>query len=133
MDSPPFLKLIDDHAVLRPKGTLMLAEVVDLITHAIEFVREAGIRRLLVVLTEVTGFISPGRTARYEFIREWARVSGGLVRVAIATQVEILDGERFGVTVATNAGMVANVFTDEKAALEWLLGEGERQRCASAK
>ncbi len=124
MDAPPYFEQTEGHAVLRPQGTLKLAEVVDLITHAIEFARETGVRRLLVVLTEVTGLISPGAAARYEFIREWARVSGGLVRVAIATHVEILDGERFGVTVATNAGMVANVFEDEKSAREWLLGDG---------
>jgi len=124
MDSPPFLKLNEGHAVLRPKGTLMLAEVVDLITHAIEFVREAEIRRLLVVLTGVTGLISPGLAARYEFIREWARVSGGMVRLVIVVRDEMVDAGKFGVTVAANAGMTANVFAEETEALEWLLGEG---------
>jgi len=124
MDAPPFLELAEGHAVLRPKGALMLAEVVDLITHAIAFAREAGVRRLLVVLTEVTGLISPGLAARYEFIREWARVSGGLVRLAVVVHDQMVDAGKFGVTVAANAGMTGNVFADETAGLEWLLGDG---------
>jgi hypothetical protein len=121
MDAPPYFEQAEGHAVLRPRGTLILVEVVDLITHAIAFARETGVRRLMVVLTEVTGLKTPGLAARYEFIREWARVSGGLVRVVIVVRAELIDAGNFGVTVAANAGMTGNVLADEKTALEWLL------------
>ncbi len=121
MDEPRYFKLAEGYAVLRPTGTLTLAEVVEMVTDAISCARAEGARRLLVVLTEVSGMTPPQLTRRYEFIREWARASGGLVRVAIVTTAEMIDPERFGVTVAANAGMTGNVFVDEKAALEWLL------------
>ncbi|WP_395746678.1 hypothetical protein [Prosthecobacter sp.] len=123
MHAPPHFEQAEDHAVLRLRGSMVLAEVVDLITDAIVFARATGMHRLLVAMTEVTGVKTPGLAARYAFIREWARVSGGLVRMAVAVPLQMLDNRKFGVTVAANAGMAANVFADEHEALEWLMGD----------
>lgn len=124
MDAPPFYHPAEGHAVLRLAGPLELSQVVGLITHAITFARASAMPRLLVVLTEVTALRVPGLAARYEFIREWARQSGGMVRLALVLSAEMMDPRKFGVTVAANAGMTANVFTDENEALAWLLREG---------
>jgi len=77
--------------------------------------------RLLADLTAVTGVQPPTLTSRYHFIREWARVSGGFVRLAIAAPVELIEPDRIGVTVAANAGLTANIFADPHEALAWLL------------
>lgn len=122
MDVPMFYENAEGHAVLRPTGTRKMAEVVDMVTDAISYARAEGARRLLVVLTAATGMVPPRVTTRYGYIREWARVSGGLVRVALVTTAEMMESDKFGVTVAANAGMVTNFFEDEAAALAWLLG-----------
>lgn len=124
MDVPKYFHQLEDHAVFRPTGVLRLAQMGEMVTDAIAYARETGERRLMVVLTEVTGYPPPKLTARYRIVREWARASAGKVRVAMVSRVEMIDPNRFGVTVATNAGMVSNVFVDEREALEWLMGEG---------
>lgn len=122
MDAPRYFQDAGGYAIFRPAGVLKLEVVVDMITEAISFARESGRRRLLVVLTDVTGMTPPMLTVRYRFVRDWARASGGLVRVAVVTTAEMIDPGRFGVTVATNAGMAADVFVDEEKAREWLVG-----------
>ncbi len=95
--------------------------MVERVAGAISYARESGVRRLLVVLTAVSGIQPPKLTPRYRFVRDWARAAEGKVRVAVVISERMMDPGRFGVTVAMNAGMDANVFVDEKAALEWLL------------
>ena len=124
MEAPEFYSLEEGYAVLRPRGELPLQEAIDLITRAIVFARESGVRRLLVVLHEVTGLQSPGLAARYQFVRQWARASEGLVRLSLALPEEMIDQNRFGLTVAANAGMTTDIFVDEAEALAWLMGEG---------
>ncbi|WP_395733520.1 hypothetical protein [Prosthecobacter sp.] len=122
MDAPKYFHQEEAHAVFRPAGELTLAEVVGMVAEAISFAHETGVGRLMVVLTEVTGIPSPKLTARYQFVREWAKASEGRVRVAVVTTAEMIDPGRFCVTVATNAGLEADVFVDEAKALEWLVG-----------
>ncbi|MDX1440414.1 MAG: hypothetical protein R3284_10985, partial [Rubricoccaceae bacterium] len=54
------------------------------------------------------------------FIHEWAEAAHGAVRVALLARPEMLDPERFGVTVAANLGFTADAFTSEEEALAWL-------------
>lgn len=122
MDAPQYFQQSEGHAAFRPAGVMKLAKMVEMVTEAISYARATGERRLLVVLTEVTGYPPPKLTARYRLVREWARASEGKVRVAMVDREEMIDPSRFGVTVATNAGMEADVFMDEKEALVWLAG-----------
>lgn len=122
MDAPKHFQHSEGHAIFRPAGVMKLAKMVEMVTGAISYARATGVSRLLVVLTKVSGFPPPKLTARYQFVREWARASEGKVRVAVVTTEEMIDPGRFGVTVAANAGMAADVFVDEKEALEWLVG-----------
>lgn len=121
MEAPKYFQQSEGCAIFRPAGVMKLAKMVEMVTGAILFARATGESRLLAVLTEVTGFPPPKLTARYRFVREWARASEGKVRVAVVTTEEMVDPGRFGVTVATNAGMAANIFVDEKEALGWLV------------
>lgn len=122
MDAPTHFEQAETHAVFRPAGVMTLVKAVNLVTDAISHVRASGMSRLMVVLTGVAGVTSPGLTTRYEFIREWARASGGMVKLVLVIHEEMIDPDRFGVTVAANAGMVTGVFAEEAEALEWLLG-----------
>ncbi len=122
MDVPRYFEQLEGHAIFRPAGEWKLLEVMEMVTGAISYARESGARRLLVVLTGVTGMQPPNATVRYRYVRDWARASEGKVRVAVVTMAEMIDPSRFGVTVATNAGMDADIFVDEEKALEWLVG-----------
>ena len=122
MDVPKYFHRLERHAVFRPAGGMKLTQMVEMVTGAILHARATGESRLLVVLTEVTGHPPPKLTARYQMVREWARASEGKVRVALVSRAEMIDPSRFGVTVATNAGMEGNIFIEEEKALEWLVG-----------
>ena len=107
MDAPRYFEQTADHAIFRPAGVLRLVELVEMVAGAISFAHESGVSRLLVVLAAVSGIQPPKLTARYRLVREWARAAEGKARVAVVTTAEMIDPGRFGVTVATNAGMEA--------------------------
>jgi hypothetical protein len=50
----------------------------------------------------------------------WAAAAQGLVKVAVVTKPEMIDAQKFGVTVAANHGLALDVFTSEEEALAWL-------------
>jgi hypothetical protein len=110
----------DDHAVFRPVGRVSLAQAVRLVTSAIAFARDQRLGKLLVDTRDLTGFDPPSIAARYFLVHEWARAAGGIVRVAVVARPEMVDPQRFGVTVAANLGFEADVFTSEPDALAWL-------------
>ena len=87
---------------------------------AISAARERGVTRLLVVTTAWSGLRQPSTTERYYYVSQWAEKAAGFVRMAVVASPELIDAERFGVTVARNRGFVANVFTTEDEALDWL-------------
>ena len=49
-----------------------------------------------------------------------------LVKLAMVVRPEMMDPEKFEVTVATNRGLDGNVFDSEKDALAWLLDPAVR-------
>ncbi len=112
--------IVDDHAEYRPVGQVSLSAAEQLVTAAIALAREKGIRKLLIDVTGLTGFVSPSLASRYQMVHEWARAAGGLVRVAMVVRPEMIDPRKFGITVAGNAGLIADVFSTEETALAWL-------------
>ena len=113
-------EIVDDHAEYRPIGQVSLDQMVQLVKSAIAFAQEQHIEKLLAVTSELTGFKSPSLITRYDAIREWAKASGNVVRVALVARPEMIDPQRFGVTVAGNLGFIADVFVSEDEALAWL-------------
>ena len=85
------------------------------------YARDHQIERLLVDVTGLTGFSSPSVGDRYWFIRRMANAGKSRVAVALVLESHLIDPERFGVTVAANSGLRADVFTSQTEALEWLL------------
>lgn len=114
-------EIVGDHAESRPTGQVSVDQVVQLVTSAIARAREQHIGKLLVDTRGLTGFESPSIIARYYFVRKWAEASGRVVRLALVARPEMVDPQKFGVTVAANLGFIADVFTSEDEALAWLL------------
>ena len=114
---------LEGYAVFRPTGRLRLQQIVDLITEAFVTARERRIPRLLIVTTGTDPIAPPTVAERYLIIEEWARAAQGVVRTAFVLRPEIIDPQRFGLTVAANRGLVGNVFTTEEDARVWLLSD----------
>ena len=117
---PDDFEMRGDVAIWRPRGRATLADAADAITAAVARARARGIRKLVAVTLAITGIAPPDTTERFTFATAWARAAGGLVALAIVARVELIDPKRFGVLVATNRGLVADVFDSEEAALHWL-------------
>lgn len=74
----------------------------------------------MIVVTEATGFQPPSLMMRYRFIHEMVEASGRVVRIAIVVRSEMIDPQKFGVTVAANEGVKGEIFESEDEALQWL-------------
>jgi hypothetical protein len=107
-------------AVFRPSGEVTLGRGIEMVTSAINEARQLGIRKMLVVTTGLTGFASPSLGTRYFFVHEWAKAAQGKVSVALVARPEMIDPQKFGVTVANSAGLTTDVFTTEGEAMAWL-------------
>ncbi len=120
MHTPQYFEMMENYAICRPIGSVSLNQGVEMVTAAITFSRERKICKLLMITSGLTGFDSPSLFTRYAFFAEWAHASGGFVRVAIVARPEMIDSEKFGVTVGLNRGLKSDVFTSEEEALAWL-------------
>src|SRR5688572_73180 len=125
MSKPEHFEILKERAVFRPTGQVSIGQAAELVATAIGFARSINIQRLLVDITNLTGFEPPDLALRYLIIHEWARAAGSSVRVAIVVIPEMIDQQKFGNIVAANIGFVAEAFTTEKDALTWLRGESE--------
>lgn len=113
-------EVMEDCAVFKPTGQVSIMQAARMVKSAIEFAREQGVRKLMVVITELTGFDPPNLGMRSLFVQEWVRAANGLVSVAMVARPEFIDPNKFGVIVATRAGMVCDIFESEENALAWL-------------
>lgn len=123
MNLPEHMQVMTDHAHYSPRGEVTLADGVALVTHAIRFCRERKISHLLVDTTGLIGFPPPMIYERYWFSQEWAHEAKGTLVMAIVAREEIIDPQKFGVLVARNAGLNAEVSTSLSEALAWLLAQ----------
>jgi hypothetical protein len=100
-----------------------------MVAAAVALARERHVRSLLVNVSRLTGFKPPSLIDRYHFMHEWARAAGGSVRIAMVARPELIDPQKFGVTVGANIGLTSDVFTSEEEALRWLeeLSEADRR------
>ena len=118
--SADHFKIEAGRAFFRPVGRVTLDEAAKLVDEAIAHVRALGITRLMVNGVQLTGFPSPSLTERYFLVDKWARTADGAVRLSIVIRPEMLDPQKFGVTVAVNRRLVADVFVTEASAIAWL-------------
>ncbi|HMP84479.1 MAG TPA: hypothetical protein PKA41_17425 [Verrucomicrobiota bacterium] len=113
-------EVIENCAVARFKGEATLWQAVELVETAMARAMTEKTRKLLVNISAITGFPSPHLADRYFIVRRWAQFAKGELVMALVIQEHMMDPERFGIVVARNAGMLAEVFHLENEALTWL-------------
>jgi hypothetical protein len=104
----------------RPVGSVSFNEAVALVRAAIAAACRDQAGELLVNTTSLTGFPSPDTFQRFLAAVEWADEASGDVCLAMVARAEMIDPQKFGVTVAANRGLVSNIFTTELEARAWL-------------
>lgn len=75
---------------------------------------------MLVDITEVTGFKSPGPAYRRWVARRWAATVKGTIRVVIAARAEHICPAKTGLLVAAEEGLDAHICQSEREAIAWL-------------
>jgi hypothetical protein len=98
---------------------MSLDTLVELTDVALAFARQQHVDKLLVDTRATFGFDSPDLASRFWFVSKWADTADG-IRLAVVARPEMIDSEKFGVTVARNRGLVANIFESEPEATAWL-------------
>lgn len=109
------------HSVLRVSGSVPLEVAMKMAISAIAWCRENNVQKLLVNGLEMHELPVPTVSQRYWFVADSASAAKAAVKVAMVLRPELIDPQRFGMTVAANRNLNANVFTDEAQATAWLL------------
>ena len=105
----------------RMSGHGPLAEAANKVIEVIAFSRENGVQKLLVDTTKWTGHDSPNTFERYQVAAAFTEAAGSSIKMAMVVRPEMMDPDKFEVTVARNRGLIGNVFDSEQEALAWLL------------
>jgi hypothetical protein len=121
MGRPEHFQITGSQAEYRPVGQVTFREAIALMCGAIVHARESRVGKMLVDTRGLGGFPPPTTMERFELGKECADAANGAVIVAVVAKEEMIDPKRFGVVVARNRAMTVEVFTDEPAALAWLL------------
>ena len=124
MNSPPYFEVMDQYAAYRPVGEVSFREAVRLAAEAIAYSRENAIRRLLVNTVRWTGFDPPRTTERFHLGEALAYAAQSKVILAVVARPDMIDPDRFGMTVARNRGLLCDVFVSEPEAVAWLTSHG---------
>ena len=122
MQLSPDFEVVGDLAVCRLSGRVSFEQASAMRCSAIHCARERGIQKLLLVTSDLALFRPPNLGDRYFRAEACAKSAAGQVCVAVVARPELIDPQKFGVTVARNYGMVTDVFTSEAEALTWLEG-----------
>ena len=112
-----------DFLWLECTGTYSIEETFRLYRASFELATRAGRDAVLIDVRQVTGR-EPTLTERYDLgvlVADLQARQTPRIRLAMLGNEPMIHPERFGEIIATNRGAVARVFTDEKAALDWLL------------
>ena len=126
MKAPEHFEVMDGYCCYRLQGHGPLEEAAGKVIEVITFSRQQKMRNLLVDTTGWTGHKSPDTLERYYVAQAFAEAAHGEVKVAMVVRPEMMDPDKFEVTVAKNRWLVGNVFDSEKDALAWLLDPAAR-------
>jgi hypothetical protein len=121
MKAPEHFEVMEGYCRYRLSGHGHLPEAARKVIEVIIFPREQGMRNLLIDTTGWTGHESPDTLERFTVARAFTDAAGSAVKLALVVRPEMMDRDKLEVTVATNRGLVGNVFDSEKDALAWLL------------
>jgi hypothetical protein len=117
------IDILPGQVSFRPVGKITLPDAISLITRAIKFTRDRQCPKLLVNALGLTGYAMPTLSDRYFAGRTWAAAAEKVVSAVLVIPPEMIDPEKFGVIVARNAGMNAEVFSTEAEAQRWLTSQ----------
>ena len=106
--------------VFRARGSCTLVEAVDMVSDSLKYCRSRALSRLLIDATGLEGVATPALVDRFLAVEEWARTAGGMVVAALVVEDRLIHADKFGVRVAADLGLTADVFTDETQARAWL-------------
>ena len=121
MKTPEHFEVMEGYGCYRLSGHGPLEQAASKVIEVITFCREQRMRNLLIDTTGWTGHKSPDTLERYYVAQAFAEAARREVKVAMVVRPEMMDPEKFEVTVAKNRWMVGNVFDSEQDALAWLL------------
>ena len=121
METPEHFEVLEGYCCYRLSGHGRLVAAATKVIEVIAFTRAQGIRKLLIDTTGWTGHQSPDTLERFTVVQACAEAARSAVKLAMVVRPEMMDPEKFEVTVAKNRGLVGNVFDSEKDALAWLL------------
>jgi hypothetical protein len=114
------LQIVEGLGQFRPVGECTLVEAADLINLAIEHCRSRRVGKLLVDAKGLSGVAIPSLVDRFLMVEQWAHQAKGMVVVVLVIHAEYIHPQKFGVRVAADFGLMADVFSSEPEALEWL-------------
>ena len=111
----------EGYASFRPVGKVSLEEGAAACVEAIRLAGDQGITRLLINLTRLTGLGPLSTLDRFWLAKQCASAARPGFKVAVVANPDLIDQQHFGVMVARNRGLLANVCTTEEEAQAWLL------------
>ena len=120
MQSPARLEINNGLCTYRPRGSYSLLDAVALVSTAISYCRELGVRKVLIDVTELADTPIPNLVDRFLMVEEWAQVADGTVVVAMVALPEYIHPQKFGVKVALHFGLICDVYTSAEEAAKWL-------------
>jgi hypothetical protein len=114
-------ELKKDYAVFCPVGEVSFDEMAAMISRAVIVCRKQKIEKLLIDSTRLSGFDLPEVSERFNLAERIAHDAASLVKIAHVASPEWVRSGKFGVVVAKNRGLDAEIFDSASTALEWLL------------
>lgn len=126
MNAPIDFQIAANHATCRLTGPGGLDELIAQTCQAIADARAQQITRLLVDTTGLTGITSLSTFDRYAIGERLAAAAESRLTIVFVARAELIEPQKFGITVARNRGLIAEAFTTEAEALAWLLKSESR-------
>jgi hypothetical protein len=114
-------RIEERYASFRPVGKVSFEEGAAACVEAIRVAGEQGITRLLINLTGLTGLGPISTLDRFWLAKQCASTAKPGFKLAVVADPDTIDPQHFGVIVARNRGLLANVFITEEEAQVWLL------------
>ena len=115
------LTVADGICAYVPRGRVSLVEGVALVARAIEQCRARRIRKMLLDVTNLTGYPIPTIDDRFWMAQDWAQAAQGELILAAVALPEYIHPGKFGVKAAADAGLKSDVFTSVADAKAWLI------------
>jgi hypothetical protein len=101
------------------------------VSDALRLARTLGLTDVLVNITEMVGFESPGPAYRPWVATRWAATAGGVLRVAVVARHEHICPRKTGLLAAADQGLRAHICEAEPEAMAWLDAAASSPACSS--